>query len=264
MKCLLTVIIICAALSTSKSDGLYMLEACDIDTWIQALDDCFDDTLKIEIREMSEDEFSRWGGVGKYVRIDEHREHLDMSCNDMIYENLERNENCIRFCEDISPYLIDDYRFLIRRCYHRHLCGKEIGYEHLLDSMLNVYKGYDSVFTWRATTDTIEGYYIPKDLEDALNTIVTFVKSERINEFKRQEEDTAVSGAHFGFGIYLRNRWCLWGGSRLGCYFSDNYEIYNADYMSDIILRSWHRRLNNKPIDVDKQIDRINEYKKRK
>jgi hypothetical protein len=64
---------------------------------------------------------------------------------------------------------------------------------------------------------------------------------------------------HFGFGLWMRNNWQLWGGSRLSKYFN-SLEIYHPDDMSGIILVSYHRYLNNKDIQLDEQIKYYKDY----
>jgi hypothetical protein len=71
--------------------------------------------------------------------------------------------------------------------------------------------------------------------------------------FMTLPEDVATSRLHFGLGMWIRNNWGLWKGSKLKQYFLDK-GIRNPDNMSGIILTSYHRYLNNKPIDLEGQI----------
>lgn len=57
------------------------------------------------------------------------------------------------------------------------------------------------------------------------------------------EEEFTVN-THFGFGMWIRNNWNLWGGSRLSIYFNQK-GIHHPDDMSGIILVSYHRHLND-------------------
>ena len=68
----------------------------------------------------------------------------------------------------------------------------------------------------------------------------------------------SIQSLHFGAGLCIRDKWSLWGKSKLWKYFS-NLGITSADHISSIILIVMHRHLNNKPIEF-KNI--INEYKK--
>jgi hypothetical protein len=51
----------------------------------------------------------------------------------------------------------------------------------------------------------------------------------------------------------IRNSWGLWSGSELANWFY-NRQIYHADDMSGIIIDSYERYLNNKPINLDEQV----------
>jgi len=58
---------------------------------------------------------------------------------------------------------------------------------------------------------------------------------------------------HLGLGMWLRNNWCLWHGSELQTYFIE-LGLVHPDDMSGIILDSFWRSLNNKPLDLEGQI----------
>ncbi len=103
--------------------------------------------------------------------------------------------------------------------------------------------------------------YIPKDLNDAITYLECTWSDTYKDEFKNKNEDDAVSELHFGTGQAIRNNWGLWGKRKnsLVRYFN-RHGIYYPDDISSIILTSFHRKLNNKPIDLDKQIELYKEY----
>jgi hypothetical protein len=82
-------------------------------------------------------------------------------------------------------------------------------------------------------------------------------------EYKNKTESDAVADAHFSAGQWIRNGWELWKGKNslyrqfklLGITFPED--------ISSIILVSFHRRLNNKNIDFEGQINEYKEYKKK-
>lgn len=106
----------------------------------------------------------------------------------------------------------------------------------------------------KAKLDTINGVYIPKDLEDCFVQIDKMLNDSLKTEFKKISEDDFTEKTHFGLGIWMRNNWSLWEGYRLSKYFNDR-EIYHPDDMSGIILTSYHRKLTNKNIDLENQIN---------
>lgn len=103
---------------------------------------------------------------------------------------------------------------------------------------------------------------IPSNLEECFETLNEILGAEQVKEFKSWEED-AVIDCHHGLGRSLRNDWGLWGGSSLQEYFK-TMGVWHADDMSGIILDSYHRHLNNKPLDVKGQVAIYKNYWKNK
>jgi hypothetical protein len=65
--------------------------------------------------------------------------------------------------------------------------------------------------------------------------------------------ENGMADYHFGLGMWIRNNWGLWGGSRLSQYFN-RLGIHHPDDMSGIILDSYWRKIHGKPIDLDGQV----------
>jgi hypothetical protein len=112
------------------------------------------------------------------------------------------------------------------------------------------------------TTDSIRGVYIPKDLEECFKQIDSFWDDSTKVKVKQWTEDEFSANAHFGFGMWMRNNWQLWGGSRLSKYFN-NLGIYHPDDISGIILDSYHRYLTGKEIKLEEQIKFYQDYWKK-
>lgn len=104
---------------------------------------------------------------------------------------------------------------------------------------------------WRIKQDTLDGVYIPKDLEDCFRELDKLLTENNKEEFRK---NSPIS-YHMGLGRNLRNRWGLWTSSRLQEYFLD-LGVTHPDDMSGIILDSYYRYLNGKDIDLDKQLSR--------
>jgi hypothetical protein len=111
----------------------------------------------------------------------------------------------------------------------------------------------------RFTTDSIRGVYIPKNLEDCFKQIDSFWDDSTKVKVKQWTEDEFRGRVHMGFGMWMRNNWQLWGGSRLSKYFND-FGIYHPDDMSGIILDSYHRYLTGKEIMLEEQIKFYQDY----
>ncbi|TXH31319.1 MAG: hypothetical protein E6Q96_00295 [Cyclobacteriaceae bacterium] len=79
--------------------------------------------------------------------------------------------------------------------------------------------------------------------------------------FKVFPERIAVSRLHHGLGTWIRNEWGLWRNSKLKNYFV-NLGVLHPDDMSAMILTSYHRRLNEKEIKIEEQIEYCQEFYK--
>ena len=113
----------------------------------------------------------------------------------------------------------------------------------------------------RYQLDSIDNIYIPTDIYDAFGQIDGFLSDSAKQETIEMSEREFAAGMHFGLGIWMRNNWGLWNGSRLSKYFND-CGIFHADDMSGIILDSYHRYLRNDDIDIEGQIDYYKDYYK--
>lgn len=80
--------------------------------------------------------------------------------------------------------------------------------------------------------------------------------SEKLEEFKKSEHPVDY---HFSLGMWIRNNWGLWSGSRLSKYFND-MEVFHPDDMSSIILDSFHRYLNGQDIKLEEQVEASVKY----
>lgn len=143
--------------------------------------------------------------------------------------------------------------------FRQKLLNGKINEKEILNKFVEQQKRLDEKNKVRYVKDTLDGVYIPKNLEDCFNQIDTFWNDSTKIQVKNLQEKEFVGRAHFGFGTWIRNNWCLWGGSRLSKYFN-NLGIYHPDDMSGIILKSYYRYLNNKEIKLEEQVKYYQEY----
>lgn len=119
--------------------------------------------------------------------------------------------------------------------------------------------GQDEEQTALHIADSIDGVYIPKDLFDTFNQINSIWPDSTKVKMKTLTEEKFLGNHHFGLGLWMRNNWGLWGGSRLSRYFNEK-GIFHPDDMSGIILTSYHRHMNNLEIELEKQIKYYQHY----
>jgi len=103
--------------------------------------------------------------------------------------------------------------------------------------------------------------YVPKDLDDALKQLDLLLGDMGRAEVQRAKESDMIQ-YHMGLGLWMRNNWGLWAGSRLAQYFNQ-IGIRHPDDMTGIIFDSYWRRLHGRDIDLDAQVYRYQKYWKR-
>ncbi|PWK16935.1 DUF6794 domain-containing protein [Xanthomarina spongicola] len=124
-------------------------------------------------------------------------------------------------------------------------------------------KNLDEEDKVRYTTDSLRGHYIPKDLDDAINSLnKIYSDSLKVEITKLAEKDYVYGNYRFGIGLWMRNNWQLWGGSRLSKFFRDN-KIGHPESMSVVILESYYRFLKNEDIRFDEQIKEYVEWEEK-
>jgi len=105
------------------------------------------------------------------------------------------------------------------------------------------YKRRQDPYRQRLEMDTIDGFYIPKNLGDCMVTLDQLLKPKDIDNIRELDNPSEMSKYHHGLGMYLRNNWGLWGGSRLRQYFLKR-GVSHPDNMSGIILRYYFEWVN--------------------
>jgi len=92
---------------------------------------------------------------------------------------------------------------------------------------------------------------IPSNLEECYDILEG---GQSLDTWLSMKEDDAVASVHHWLGRNIRNDWGLWTGSKLKD-FLEKLGLTNADDMSSVILRSFHRYKNGKDINLDEQIE---------
>jgi hypothetical protein len=134
-----------------------------------------------------------------------------------------------------------------------HLNGKAIIPEQVIFPFKAIELKWEEEDKNRFTLDTLRGEYIPQDLQDCFKQIDRFWNDSIKNIVRNRTEEKFIASAHLGFGMWMRNNWQLWHGSRLTQYFN-KIGIYHAENMSGMILSSYYRYLNGKALKLENQI----------
>jgi hypothetical protein len=143
---------------------------------------------------------------------------------------------------------------VVLRTYQNKLKGNKAKHDEILKTFLLKQQKNNKENEIRYVTDSLSGFYIPKNLDDAINTLnKIYSDSVKLKITKLTEEDYVSGNYRFGIGLWMRNNWQLWGGSRLSKFFRDN-KINHPESMSVVILESYYRYLKNEDIRFDEQI----------
>lgn len=155
--------------------------------------------------------------------------------------------------------------------YKRHISGLPIKEVEIYNSYAEIERKWKAEDKIRYDADTLRGVYIPKDIYDCFVYIDSMFEDSTRQTISKWNENE-MGRLHRGFGMWMRNNWQLWGGSRLSKYFNE-LGIDHAEDMSGIILSSYHRWINNKEIQLSEQIlfyqtywtenQKLNEQKRR-
>jgi len=87
----------------------------------------------------------------------------------------------------------------------------------------------------RLVAEQIDGRYIPKDLGEAFAELDKSLSEINRKEMSELPKRSDMIQYHMGLGMWMRNNWGLWGGSRLQKYFTDK-GMTHPDNMSSVIL----------------------------
>ncbi|RZK56469.1 MAG: hypothetical protein EOO87_05350 [Pedobacter sp.] len=143
--------------------------------------------------------------------------------------------------------------------FKRFLDSQEINEDLIIAPYKALEKKWTNEDVVRFTTDSLRGVYIPKNLEDCFKQIDKFWNASTKEQVKNLTEEKFTANAHLGFGMWMRNNWQLWAGSRLTKYFND-LGVYHPEDISGIILTSYHRYLVGSDIKMGKQIEYLKSY----
>lgn len=146
--------------------------------------------------------------------------------------------------------------------YHRHLNNKPVKIEDQIEKYQLQQKQAREAYQERLKKDTINGVYIPKDLNDCFLTLDKMLSKEDIATIKTMSDRKETAKLHQGLGMGLRNGWGLWGGSRLQKYLLER-KISHPDSMSATILEYYYDWLNSRNEDwvkFDENNNNIHSY----
>ena len=115
---------------------------------------------------------------------------------------------------------------------------------------------FEANYSKRIREEMLNGVYIPADLEDAYAELTRLSDQEGLLTFKNAPEDSIRRKLHFGVGRWILTNWGLEDGSRI----SHHLRLQGVslpDDMVRIIIVTWHRKLNNRPLLLQEEIAQV-------
>ena len=112
---------------------------------------------------------------------------------------------------------------------------------------------FEANYAKRIKEEMIYGVYIPANLDDAHAELSRLAEAEGLIAFKIAPEDSIRRKLHFGFGRWIMTNWGLEEGSRISHYLKMR-GISKPDDMVRVIIVTWHRKLNNRPLKLEEEI----------
>ena len=112
---------------------------------------------------------------------------------------------------------------------------------------------YEAQYAKRIRMEIINGIYIPADLHDAHNELTRLADTKGLASFKQSPEDSIRRKLHFGLGRWILVNWGFEEGSRLSHYMKAK-GVSTPDDMVEVIILTWHRQLNNRPLKLEEEI----------
>ena len=111
-------------------------------------------------------------------------------------------------------------------------------------------KAYEKEYQANIKLSKLNGVYIPSSLDEAYNRLKKLSPPASIAKFGQGEEKVVAEKLHFGIGRWMIVNWNFYGGSRLS-HLLKKKGVKHPDDMAQFILRTFHRKLNNKPLEEE-------------
>ena len=108
---------------------------------------------------------------------------------------------------------------------------------------------YEKQYRERIRKESLNGVYIPKNLEEAMTELDKRISVEARQKFKALPEDSVCALMHNRLGQWIILNWGFYGGSRLSHYLR-SAGVSFPDDMADFIILAYHRRQNGRPIEL--------------
>lgn len=116
-------------------------------------------------------------------------------------------------------------------------------------------------YDWRIQQEYLMDVYIPEDEEDAFRELKRLGEQSGLTKFRNAPEDSIRRKLHFGLGKWMMKNWQLMDGSRLS-HSLKKQGLLHPDDMVEYLIVTFHRHLNDRPLESKALIEAYNEARK--
>lgn len=120
------------------------------------------------------------------------------------------------------------------------------------------YEELEKAYQKRIRQTHINGVYIPKDLIDCHRQLDKLIDEEGKKKFMAASEEQVLDRLHFSLGRWIWHNWGLLEGSRLSVYLNQ-MRVNNPEDMAQFIIITYHRKLNDKELDMKNLVPYLKE-----
>ena len=123
-------------------------------------------------------------------------------------------------------------------------------------------KQFEKEYQANIKLSKIRGVYIPATIDEALGRIQKLSPPAAMSKFQMAPEVEVCAKLHFGIGRWMIQNWNFYTGSRIS-HLLKTKGVLHPDDMAQFLLRSLHRKLNNKPLDENSLVEELAESRKK-
>lgn len=127
--------------------------------------------------------------------------------------------------------------------YHRYLNGNNINLKEQIERHQAKQKVDNEIYLAKLNKDSLNGVYIPRDLKDCFQQLDKILSPKDKDQIKFLKNRNETIQFHHSLGMWIRNNWGLWSGSRLQVYLLEK-KLDHPDSMSSTILKFYYDWLN--------------------
>jgi hypothetical protein len=138
---------------------------------------------------------------------------------------------------------------------------KKARIEKIQSDKEKIHKVKKSINTW-IKADTLNGIYIPVDLNDCFKHIDSIISKRDLESIKNFEYCKESDFRYIGLSIWIKDNWIIGPGTtRLSSYFNKK-GIKNEDEMTSIVVDSYYKYLRNENVNERKIFRKIKSEKR--